>query len=565
MINCTFDLKDSGGNELFTKLFISPAIAPIGYSSSIVSNDSVIVLEKGAAITASLIPNTYNVRAIGFNTETNFLITLPTAIDNQTVNAKDYIVTVIPSASFAAATAISSSYALTASYALNGGGGGSGSNVSASYAVSASNATVAGGLFNTVGIEIISAAGMDFNSDTDINIVSADGNIILDSHTVQITNESGSMAVSVNGQPAIDSNGHSYTALNLNNSNIDLVNKQLNSFSIIEGEQYISVDWSNSTLIDEFEAVSLDWHNKIMYDNWTVNGTATTASYNLSSSHALACDTSISASRALTSSYALTAPASVSASYALSASYAPSSPSVSASYALSASYAPFPATSSYALTAISASYIILAQSASYNASSSHALNADLAVSASNVNTSSWALNSISSSRALTSSYALTVTTASNANSASWALNAITSSYITTAQTASYNASSSHALNSDNAITASYIAPIVTQFVTVATSSAQWITASFANAEQMVNITSGQAYTFTASNLPTSINVVATSMYINNTGVASSSLTFPSVWNFIGTAPASLAPSKVAILSLKAYGTSSIVAGFAVQN
>lgn len=120
MVNVIFSLKDSGLNEVYAKLYISPAIAPIAYSGSIVSNDTVIVLEAGHSVTVPLVPNTYNVRLIGLNVTTEFLITIPVQVEGTTVNAKDYLVAVVPSQNFSASYAISSSYAtnaISASYA----------------------------------------------------------------------------------------------------------------------------------------------------------------------------------------------------------------------------------------------------------------------------------------------------------------------------------------------------------------------------------------------------------------------------------------------------------------
>ena len=130
---------------------------------------------------------------------------------------------------------------------------------------------------------------------------------------------------------------------------------------------------------------------------------AASASYALSASYATASAFATSASiaqNAVTASYVLSA---VSASYAISASYATASAfannATSASYALtatSASYANNATTASYALTATSASYSLTSTSASYAPSST---------SASYAATASFILNGVSASYAQTASYA----------------------------------------------------------------------------------------------------------------------------------------------------------------
>lgn len=112
-----------------------------------------------------------------------------------------------------------------------------------------------------------------------------------------------------------------------------------------------------------------------------------------------------------------------------------------------------------------------------------------------------------------------------------------------------------------ALTASAMS--VANYTTLSTGSNNWITASFLNSENYVNITTGASYTFTCSNVPTSPQILATSVFIYNTAADTSSLSFPSDWIFIGSVPTSITESKSAVLSLKAYGNT-IVAGFGVQ-
>jgi hypothetical protein len=128
MITCIFDLTDSSGHQLYTRLHVTPVCHGFNYSGSIISADAIIVHESGSQVSMPLVPNSYAVRLYGRNNETQFNISLPTASDYTTISAANYIVNWLPddcnqTASYAlfAGTA---SYAL---YAANGGGGGGGS------------------------------------------------------------------------------------------------------------------------------------------------------------------------------------------------------------------------------------------------------------------------------------------------------------------------------------------------------------------------------------------------------------------------------------------------------
>lgn len=89
-----------------------------------------------------------------------------------------------------------------------------------------------------------------------------------------------------------------------------------------------------------------------------------------------------------------------------------------------------------------------------------------------------------------------------------------------------------------------------------------MTCSFATPEQYLTITTGNDYWFTSSNLPTTGNIRDVTVYINNTAAQTSSITIPSSWkNLGGTWPTYLTASKSAILSLRAYGPSTIVGSF----
>ena len=178
------------------------------------------------------------------------------------------------------------------------------------------------------------------------------------------------------------------------------------------------------------------------------------------------------------------------------------------SASLSASYSN---TSSIALNAISSSYSL---------SGSYVKNADISqtsTSASYSNTSSVALNAISSSYGLTSSYSFfandannssTSTSASYSSTASVALNALTSSYInvaTNAVSSSYASTASISVSSSFAATSSYNLNSI--------SSSYSLTASFA-ANAGSSLSTGSTYPITSSWATTSSNIIGgTSNYI----------------------------------------------------
>ena len=148
--------------------------------------------------------------------------------------------------------------------------------------------------------------------------------------------------------------------------------------------------------------------------------------------------------------------------------------------------------------------------------------------------------------------------------ASWAHTAsVTVLFSSTSVSSSYASTASYALNAAAGGGGVGMTNSMS-FSTILTSSTRWITASFSEAEQTVNITLGQLYNFTCSNLPSASQVAWTSLYLNNTALTTCSLSFPSTWVFMGYAPSSLSSSRSATLTLKSYGAAPIVAAFAVQ-
>lgn len=127
----------------------------------------------------------------------------------------------------------------------------------------------------------------------------------------------------------------------------------------------------------------------------------------------------------------------------------------------------------------------------------------------------------------------------------------------------FNGTASYSNTASVAITASFVSPSQ-PYVTLTTSSTNWVTCSLATPEQYVAITTGQAYSFTSSNVPDSGQVAGMTLFINNTATATSSLSFPTSWIWIGSKPANISSSVCGVLTLKAYDTTKTVAAFAVQ-
>ncbi len=176
---------------------------------------------------------------------------------------------------------------------------------------------------------------------------------------------------------------------------------------------------------------------------------------------------------------------------------------------------------------------------------------DLPITASWARSASISLTYVTTTSASvsdTASFAYTSSFALNANaspSASWASSSISASYSTYADTAS-------------------VMPSQIPFTTVTTNSVFWITASFAIPDHFISLPTAGLYYFTCSNPPSEGNVSSTTMFISHSAAATSSLVFPSNWNFMGTVPTYISSSKTAILSLKAYGPQVFVGAFAVQ-
>jgi hypothetical protein len=159
-------------------------------------------------------------------------------------------------------------------------------------------------------------------------------------------------------------------------------------------------------------------------------------------------------------------------------------------------------------------------------------------------------------------------------SASWATQSLSSSYSLNADSASYllnyqpTVSASYAsqsMSSSYSISASYVAGAGTLLpYTLITASSNVITLDFNVPEAFTILTTAAVYSFAAANSPPSGSVTSTTLFISNSVAATSSLSFPSNWWFLGSTPTYITNSRGAMLTLKCYGSQSFVAAFAAQ-
>lgn len=209
---------------------------------------------------------------------------------------------------------------------------------------------------------------------------------------------------------------------------------------------------------------------------------------------------------------------SVSASHAVTASYVQN--------AVSASYAPIPPLVPSASVAVSASYapqLTVPSGSSWNITSSHALTASFALNVLPTVSASWASASLSASTAISASYApntFTIPsgstwniTASNSNTASFVATAQTASFIIGSNvqglvtSASHSQTASYALNALPSVSSSYAsASLSSSYALSASYAPQWAIASGSS----WNITSSVALTASFVTLAQSASFVTAS-------------------------------------------------------
>ena len=405
--------------------------------------------------------------------------------------------------SFAPYTWNSSSYALTASHIIGGGGDGSGAGFpyagSDTLGGDPAQAVITGSLLVS-GSGNITASALKVNNRLSLGshtdqyiqgygnylVLDADDvlRIVTDSHTgfnnkVGIGSSFGNISNTPDGLLHIsggnlivesdpDGVGGNITASNLqvdNNINLDGT-LSFDGFTFSDGNILVL---SGSTTFGDSASQDTHTFTGSLYVSGgiylTDSGSSDvkfhgTASYVVTSSHAISASYVLSSSHAISASYVESSSYALSSSYVLSSSYAfSSSKAESSSYALSSSYVLSSSnalSSSYALSSSNSFSSSYALSSSKAESSSYALSSSYVLSSSNALSSSYAFSSSkaeSSSYTLSSSYALSssyVLSSSNAFSASYALSS------SKAESSSYALSSSYVLSSSHATTASYV-------------------------------------------------------------------------------------------------------------
>jgi hypothetical protein len=166
---------------------------------------------------------------------------------------------------------------------------------------------------------------------------------------------------------------------------------------------------------------------------------------------------------------------------------------------------------------------------------------------------------------ITASWALTasLSTVILVTSSSFASSSFTASYLTSGASASYSNSSSYAVSASYAVNGGGGGN--GPYTLITASGTNVITMDFTIPEAFINLTSAALYSFTASNPPISASVSNTTLFISHSvTTATSSLSFPSNWVFLGSTPTYITNSRVAMLTLKAYGPQYFVGAYANQ-
>ena len=441
-----------------------------------------------------------------------------------------------------ASNSVSSSYATTASYALNGGGGGttlitgstypitsswSNNTISASYALTSSYATTASYALNSLTASyclnpfpISGSLGYwgSFWDTTTQNNASSSNKMLLnttdvDSNGVYI--ESGSRIKFVHDgiynlqfSAVFTSDNASSNDVNVwfNKNNQVLVDS--NTVLTIAGQSNAVAAWNYVLKLQSNDYVELYWNSteptvKIEYLPSQSAAIPATPSLIVTATQVTNTQIAASASYAATASYfSGSVSNAISSSYSLSSSYAPTNTNITASWStnsLTASSINF--TASNSIYAQTSSYVVNAQSSSYYGgsvtSASYALSASYAPINTNI-TSSWSNNS------LTASYVVNAQSASYYNgtviSASYST---TSSYSANSNSASYSLSSSYAPTNTN-ITASWSLNSITSSYVILAQSASYYGGNVTSA----SYASSSSYSLSSSYAPTNTNITA---------------------------------------------------------
>ena len=143
--------------------------------------------------------------------------------------------------------------------------------------------------------------------------------------------------------------------------------------------------------------------------------------------------------------------------------------------------------------------------------------------------------------------------------------AISASYAPGGSTATYTSSLFGTASwTYNSITSSYITPY--QFyVTLLTSSTNWITTSFNNSNYQLNLPIASAYNFTSSNNASNGQISDILIYISHSANNTSSLSFPSTWKNIGSGwPTGINANTIGVLWIRSIDTNTIIGSFNIS-
>lgn len=333
--------------------------------------------------------------------------------------------------------AVSSSFATTSSFAQNA--------ISSSFSITASqaqNAVTASYVLNSISSSFASTASSADN-------ITVRGTLTAQTIVVQTITSSIDIVTGSTQFGTLGSNTHTFTGSVRMTGSLSAVN------AVITGSLFGTSSWSNNSVSSSQaqNAVTASYVFNSISSSYSLSSSqadnAVTASYAII---ALSASFATSASRAITSSYSLNSLSSlvsISSSFSISSSQAQNA--VTASYSLNTLSSSFAISASQAQNAVTASYILNAVSSSFSLTASYILNAvsaSFSTSASRAVTSSYSLSALSSSfatsasQATTSSYSFVSISSSFATSASQAQNSVTASYILNAISSSVSLTSS---------------------------------------------------------------------------------------------------------------------------
>ena len=309
---------------------LAPTSFPLNNNESILDADVITYTpDSNGVFTASLYPQIYKGYIKGTNTHTHFLINVPTG--SSAVNAADILVvtsgSVVNTGKYAYSCAVSdiryllagasgsllsSSYATTASYALNGGNN-NGSTVSASWASSSISASYVPNLYPVTTVASASWASQSLSASFASNAYAV-APVFYNSEN---NNYYGLSIIGNNGSEVIQVNSVTYNSQSGVFSNVSSSYATTASYALNGGNNNgstVSASWASSSISASYvpnlypvtSVASSSWSSASFSSSYALN--SSTASYITSSNVYGTVSSSISsswASSSISSSYAL--------------------------------------------------------------------------------------------------------------------------------------------------------------------------------------------------------------------------------------------------------------------